>query len=83
MQRKIKSIRADLKKARQGNHKAEQELGRAKKRRNTGGGGGRKSNKFDPKNPTQQLTYRAYHKVTDEEKELIREARKKAGIPTR
>ena len=43
LQRKIKSMRADLKKARQGKHKAEQELSRAKKRRNTGGGGGNKS----------------------------------------
>ena len=52
LQRKIKSMRADLKKARQGKHKAEQELSRAKKKRNTGGGGGNRSNKFYPKNPT-------------------------------
>ena len=83
MQRKIKSMRADLNKARQGKHKAEQDLSRAKKRRNTGGGGGNKSKRFDPKNPTQQLTYKAYSKLSDAEKDLIREARQKAGIPTR
>ena len=36
LQRKIKSMRADLKKARQGKHKAEQELSKAKKNRRTG-----------------------------------------------
>ena len=76
-------MRADLKKARQGKHKAEQELSRAKKRRNTGGGGGNRSNKFDPKNPTQQLTFKAHSELSDAEKDLIREARQKAGIPTR
>ena len=39
--------------------------------------------RFDPQNPTQQLTYKAYSKLSDAEKDLIREARQKAGIPTR
>ena len=72
LQRKIKSMRADLKKAKQGKHKAEQDLSRAKKKMKTGGGGGNRSNKFDPQNPTQQLTHKAYSKLTDA-----------AGIPTR
>ena len=75
-------MRADLKKFRQGKHKAEQELSRAKKRRNTGGVGGNKSNKFDPQNPTQQLTYKAYQRLTAEENDLTGEARKKAGVPS-
>ena len=50
---------------------------------NTGGGGGNEGNRFYPKNPTQQLTYKAYSKLSDAEKDLIREARQKAGIPTR
>ena len=75
---KIKSMRADLEKARNAKHQAERELRQSKKQRSNGGVA--KSNKFDPNNPIQPLLYKTYQKLTKAQKDLIREARKKAGI---
>ena len=42
-----------------------------------------KSDTFDPKNPAAFLPKHAFNKLTDEEKKLVLEARRKAGIPTK
>ena len=82
--RKLKYMKANLKQARKDKGEAERDLRDAKRRKGNGKGKGiTPSSTFDRSNPTQMLTSKAYSKLSQADRDLIHEARKRAGIPTR
>ncbi len=80
--RRIKTMKADLKRARNEKSQVQKELKQAKKRRGRGSYPP-KSDTFDPQNPTQSLTQKAYRNLTADQKQLMFDARKRKGTNNR
>ena len=73
-------MKADLKRARDEKDQAQRDLKDVKKRRRGGKGSYEPaSDTFDPNNPSQSLTQKAYRKLTAAQKQMVFDARKKGS----